>query len=159
MHEHQGVAVDRPGASKAAAACCLALALATSAPSPAGAQRVHQQAGPAAPVGLPTGPMHVDAWASLGVAAELPSGHMDIKPQDHVEEITVYAQRDRRNTQWRAELHDDPSYEPGGSDAAQRLYAPGPVWSSPEQEHLASSAKDAVGACGALFGLITCPKK
>jgi len=159
MQEHDEPPSGTRGAFNLARARALVLALAVLVAAPALAQKKSEPLGPVAPASLRRGPMHVDDWASLGIAAELSSGRMDLKPQDHVEEITVYGRRDRRNAQWRAELHDDPGYEPGGSEAAQRLYAPGPVWSSPEQEHLASSAKDAVGACGGLFGLITCPNK
>jgi hypothetical protein len=126
----------------------------------------HAGAGPPKPamLKLPQGPMQVDNWASLGTYAELPTGDhkLDVKVQpDNTEEITVYGTRNKRDREWRDEIHDSagPGYEPGASEAGQPQYAKGPEWSSPEEQHVMSGAKDAAGACGALFGLITCPDK
>ncbi len=116
---------------------------------------------------LPQGPMTVDNWASLGTYAELPASNanrkLNVKVEpDNTEEITVYGTRSKRDREWRDEIQDSAAgtgYEPGASDAGQPQYAKGPEWTSPEQQHLMSGAKDAVGACGGLFGLITCPDK
>jgi hypothetical protein len=78
-------------------------------------------------------------------------------PRDTTEEIIVHVRRGRAAA-------DDleavgPIYEAGQSDAAQRLYAAGPIWYSPEQVRLMSTAKDALGLCGGLGGLLTCPDR
>jgi hypothetical protein len=128
----------------------------------------HTTVGPQAPatIRLGQGPMLVDDWASLGTYAELPAGgasnRLDVKvAPDGAEEITVYGTRNRRDREWRDELRDSggSGYEPGASEAGQPEYAKGPEWSSPDQQRLMSGAKEATGACGALFGLITCPGK
>ncbi len=112
---------------------------------------------------LGTGPMHVDNWASLGTYADLPSNQgLNVKvPSSGSEEtIVVYGHSNKLDRAWRNDLRgDDAGYEPSSSVAGQRLYSPDPVWASPEQQHAASELKDAVGACGGLFGLITCPNK
>jgi len=55
-------------------------------------------------------------------------------------------------------LGDGGRYETGQPQAAQRLYAEGPVWTSAEHVRLMSGVKDALGLCGALGGLLTCPR-
>ena len=77
------------------------------------------------------------------------------------ENITVYGRRGRDlDAEWRAaDRASEPQYEARNSTSAQPLYGGQAVWSSPEQQHIMSDAKDALGLCGALGGLLSCDNK
>jgi hypothetical protein len=79
---------------------------------------------------------------------------------DGSESIIVPGHGHHRDQDWREDqLAAAPIYEARNSAAAQPLYAPPAVWDSPEEQHTMSSAKDAMGLCGALGGWITCPNR
>ena len=109
------------------------------------------------------GTMPIDGWFDLAPAAG--SGLIRkfdrVQSQDDAENITVYGRRKRDpDAVWRDELRaSEPQYEARASAAAQPLYGGQAVWSSPEQQHIMSDAKDAMGLCGALGGLLSCDNK
>ena len=78
-------------------------------------------------------------------------------PPGSFEEITVYGSRGRGAAEDGKPV--ELQYEAGQSQSAQRLYAKGPDWDGPEEQRLMSNAKDALGLCGALAGLLTCPNE
>ena len=113
------------------------------------------------------GTMPIDHWAALEpqsvpTAPVMPGGHRldtSIAP-DGSESIIVLGHGRHRDQDWREDLlAAAPIYEARNSAAAQPLYAPPAVWDSPEEQHTMSSAKDALGLCGALGGWVTCPNK
>ncbi len=117
----------------------------------------------AEPGGRKPGAMLVAPWYDLAVPAsslQKPAAGpaLNLQPQqDSAEEIIV---RGRRGAPAAGDaVAPEPMYEAAQSDSAQRLYAAGPVWYSPEQVRLMSDAKDALGLCGGLGGLLTCPNK
>jgi hypothetical protein len=108
--------------------------------------------------------MPIESWATLSapissIAPARPK--LDTMPaQDGAEEITVYGHSRKQDQNWRDTLQPDvPVYEASNADAAQPLYAHMTPWISPEEQHVMSDAKDAMGLCGGLGGLITCPNK
>ena len=114
----------------------------------------------------PSGAMPIDLWVPLSAPVSLiaPAGSgkgLDTSPPvDRSEQITVYARRHNYDREWREDQQAAaPFYDARQSDAAQPLYATGPVWDSPEQQHVMSDAKASMGLCGALGGLITCPNQ
>jgi hypothetical protein len=114
------------------------------------------------PVSAPGG-FAIDGWYTLAPAAGagLIRSFDSTPAGEDRDNITVYGRRGRDlEADWRAELRASaPQYEARSSAAAQPLYGGQAVWSSPEQEHVMSGAKDSLGLCGALGGLITCPDK
>ena len=110
-----------------------------------------------------SGTMQVIPWLELGVSqswlVKAPAGQaLDLKPPPgNFEEITVYGRRGRAAAEARRPV--ELQYEAGQSQAAQRLYAKGPDWDGPDEQRLMSNAKEALGLCGALGGLLTCPNE
>jgi hypothetical protein len=97
--------------------------------------------------------MQVTTWFSLESVPTVlgPGKSLIVAPaRSNQEEITVFANRRRKmDAEWRADIAAGvPGYEASGSPAAQRLYAPSPVWASPEQQRLTSEIKDYFNACG-----------
>jgi hypothetical protein len=106
--------------------------------------------------------LSVTTWAFLGDDPTKPSlirakpGLYAPPADDASENIFVFSRRNRaQEEQWWPESKSGlPLYESSNSDAAQPL-VPYASWTSPEQQRLTSSIKDAMGACGVF--MITCP--
>jgi hypothetical protein len=106
--------------------------------------------------------MSVTTWFYLGDDPAKPSlirakpGLYAAPADDASENIFVFSRRNRaQEEQWWPESKSGlPLYESSNSDAAQPL-VPYASWTSPEQQRLTSSIKDAMGACGVF--MITCP--
>jgi hypothetical protein len=106
--------------------------------------------------------MPIDGWFSLAPAGSGLIRKFDATPgAEDTENITVYGRRGRDlEAEWRAaERASEPQYEARNSAAAQPLYGGQAEWASPEQQHIMSDAKESMGLCGALGGLVTCPNK
>jgi hypothetical protein len=136
----------------------MAQAQPTSTPAPRRANAVRHLPAHGAILGMP-----VDNWFTLD-AAVAPSliRKFDVEPsKTGSEEITVYGRRGHNaEAEYRAEMRDrDATYEARNSVSAQPLYGGQAVWDSPEQQHVMSDAKEALGLCDALGGLLTCPGK
>ena len=115
-------------------------------------------------VARPKADLTIVPWASFDNPSPEPGPRRSliVKPVDpQAEDIIVYANRRAKlDAQWRAEIAGGtPAYEAAQSDAAQRLYAPDPIWGGPQEQRWTSSLKDYIGACGlgAAGVQISCP--
>ena len=112
---------------------------------------------------VPAAAMQVNHWFALDAPHarldRLSSGQkLDLATDaGNAEIVTVFGRR-RPDDRGGAPL-PEPEYEAGQSEAAQRLYAMGPEWASPEHQRLMSTVKDALGLCGGLGGWLTCPNR
>jgi hypothetical protein len=85
--------------------------------------------------------LSVSNWFALPPPTVLHRLNMRVAPASE-EQITVTSHR--REAPRQAPVT---GYEANSSAAAQRMYAPSPVWASAEQQRLMSHVKDALAGC------------